>query len=121
MKKTLKHLFSAAICAIMLFACVFANFAAADTELNPAPANSSGWFLPSLGQCWYWMYNKAYLLSAVNKATGDNDYGWKLGYWSSSEDDYDPFLNAYYADTYVGAIDWDYKNSKHCVLACLAF
>lgn len=53
---------------------------------HPAPANSSGWFLPSLGQCWYWMYNKAYLLSAVNKATGDNDYGWKLGYWSSSED-----------------------------------
>lgn len=88
---------------------------------HPAPANSSGWFLPSLGQCWYWMYNKAYLLSAVNKATGDNDYGWKLGYWSSSEDDYDPFLNAYYADTYVGAMDWDYKNSKHCVRACLAF
>ena len=29
MKKTLKHLFSAAICAIMLFACVFPNFAAA--------------------------------------------------------------------------------------------
>ena len=82
---------------------------------------SSGWFLPSLGQCWYWMYNKAYLLSAVNKATGDNDYGWKLGYWSSSEDDYDPSLNAYYADTYVGAMDWDYKNSKHCVRACLAF
>ena len=34
MKKTLKHLFSAAICAIMLFACVFPNFAAADTELD---------------------------------------------------------------------------------------
>ena len=87
----------------------------------PAPANSSGWFLPSLGQCWYWMYNKANLLSAIKKATGDNDYGWKLGYWSSSEDGYDPFLNAYYADTYVGAMDWDYKISKLYVRACLVF
>ncbi|MCI7005982.1 MAG: dockerin type I domain-containing protein [Clostridium sp.] len=38
MKKNLKHLFSAAICAIMLFACVFPNFAAADTELSSVDA-----------------------------------------------------------------------------------
>lgn len=38
MKKNLKHMFSAAICAIMLFACVFPNFAAADTELSSVDA-----------------------------------------------------------------------------------
>lgn len=47
MKKTLKHLFSAAICAIMLFACVFPNFAAADTELSSVDAEKLEAFLPS--------------------------------------------------------------------------
>lgn len=46
MKKTLKHLFSAAICAIMLFACVFPNFAAADTELSSVDAEKPEAFLP---------------------------------------------------------------------------
>ena len=47
MKKNLKHLFSAAICAIMLFACVFPNFAAADTELSSVDAEKLEAFLPS--------------------------------------------------------------------------
>ena len=51
-------------------------------------------------------------------AEGDGCFGL---YWSSSEDGYDPFLNAYYADTYVGAMDWDYKISKLYVRACLVF
>lgn len=46
MKKTLKHLFSAAISAIMLFACVFPNFAAADTELSSVDAEKLEAFLP---------------------------------------------------------------------------
>ena len=50
MKKTLKHLFSAAICAIMLFACVFPNFAAADTELSSVDAEKlEAFFAQSAG------------------------------------------------------------------------
>ena len=50
MKKTFKHLFSAAICAIMLFACVFPNFAAADTELSSVDAEKlEAFFAQSAG------------------------------------------------------------------------
>lgn len=50
MKKTFKHLFSAAICAIMLFACVFPNFAAADTELSSFDAEKlEAFFAQSAG------------------------------------------------------------------------
>ena len=50
MKKNLKHLFSAAICAIMLFACVFPNFAAADTELSSVDAEKlEAFFAQSAG------------------------------------------------------------------------
>lgn len=48
---------------------------------HPAPANSSGWFLPSLGQCWYWMYNKAYLYPLSIKLPGIMTMGgnWGIG------------------------------------------
>ena len=50
MKKNLKHLFSAAICAIMLFACVFPNLAAADTELSSVDAEKlEAFFAQSAG------------------------------------------------------------------------
>lgn len=50
MKKTLKHLFSAAISAIMLFACVFPNFAAADTELSSFDAEKLEAFFCPVGR-----------------------------------------------------------------------
>ena len=44
-----------------------------------APANSSGWFLPSIGQMWN-VYQQRGLLTSAGGSTLQNDY-----YWSSSE------------------------------------
>lgn len=57
-----------------------------DTQENgkyAAPANSSGWFLPSAGQCNYWLTNKEVLLASLNKVIDGSNY--KDYYWSSSE------------------------------------
>lgn len=60
-----------------------AYYASAGYEQSyPSPSNSSGWFLPSAGQCWYWYQNKDLLLTSMQKAGGD---GWQNQYWSSSE------------------------------------
>ncbi|WP_455633630.1 fimbrillin family protein, partial [Parabacteroides sp.] len=57
-------------------------YAAVDYDSKyAAPASSSGWFLPSAGQCQYWMTYKADLLVSVKKATGGSDYSWKSTYW----------------------------------------
>ena len=89
----------------------------------PAPTNSSGWFLPSAGQCQHWIYERNELLSSVRKATGDNDYVWKGWYWSSSESYYGPSSVAYYAEFYDGSnyVGFDNKDSYNFVRACLAF
>ena len=52
-----------------------------------APANTSGWFLPSGGQCRYWFNNRDVILRSIQNAGGD---GWKDWYWSSSESSYNP-------------------------------
>lgn len=54
-------------------------------KAHPAPASSSGWFLPSAGQCWYWFQNKKAILEYIRHARGESDYNWDKYYWSSSE------------------------------------
>ena len=56
----------------------------------PSPANSSGWFLPSIGQMWNVYQNRTSLFDGKTVVSGlKSDW-----YWSSSEY-YD--LPAYYA------------------------
>ena len=87
-----------------------------------SPINSSGWFLPSAGQCWYWFNNEGVLLSSMKKSSGNENYRWKSSYWSSSEDGGNPAGNAWYLN--FGYSDVSYFNkldSYFCVRACLAF
>ena len=89
-----------------------------DNGKYAAPANSSGWFLPSTGQCRYWLNNKDVLLKSMQKAGGD---GWYNYYWSSSEYSDD---SMYYARTVTnGSMIQDRKDtsSKYRVRSCLAF
>ena len=85
---------------------------------HPAPANTSGWFLPSGGQCQYWLNHRDVILRNVQNAGGD---GWKDWYWSSSEPSYDPASSAYSWDMRDGYMYSDYKNYGNAVRACLAF
>ncbi len=84
----------------------------------PAPANTSGWFLPSGGQCQYWLNHKDIILRSIQNAGGDV---WKDWYWSSSESSSNPAYSACYltmrnCSMYRGSKDRDYA-----VRACLAF
>lgn len=87
----------------------------------PAPSNSSGWFLPSAGQCKYWLNNKDALLASVRKATGDSGYSWKSLYWSSSEYSDYPTNRAWCVSFYGGNVGYDHKDSYDYVRSCLAF
>lgn len=87
----------------------------------PAPANSSGWFLPSAGQCNYWLYNRDELLTSVRKATGADSYGWKNYYWSSSEYSSRPTNSAWYASFSSSNVSNNNKDNRYYVRACLAF
>lgn len=51
---------------------------------HAAPANTSGWFLPSAGQCKWWFDHGEELLSGIEKAGGDK-WGTNNSYWSSTE------------------------------------
>ena len=84
----------------------------------PAPSKTSGWFLPSSGQCRYWLKNRDVILRSIQNAGGD---GWKNYYWSSSEYGGDPASGAYYLDLRNGLIDYDRKRNSSAVRACLAF
>ena len=56
----------------------------------PSPANSSGWFLPSIGQMWNVYQNRTSLFDGKTVVSGlKSDW-----YWSSSEYYYDPASNA---------------------------
>lgn len=84
-----------------------------------SPSNSSGWFLPSAGQCWYWYQNREVLKESMEKAGGD---GWYDYYWSSSEDSDGPASNAWYVSFRHGGVDGGSKNYSLCrVRSCLAF
>lgn len=87
----------------------------------PAPANSSGWFLPSVGQCKYWLNNRDTLLESVKKATGNSDYNWKSYYWSSSEDSGIPTDYVRYVHFIYKSVDGNRKDSRTYVRSCLAF
>lgn len=95
-------------------------YATVDYESDyPAPANSSGWFLPSGGQCRYWHNNSSTLLLAqVRKAMGNNNYAWK-NCWSSSEVGSNYKANCMnFTDGGVFATD---KSATHSVRSCLVF
>lgn len=95
-------------------------------EMNkPAPSNSSGWFLPSAGECWYWYQNREKLWSSLQKVGGD---GWFKAYWSSSEDG--EYFTTYFAwslyfnyGTSSGTIGGGNKSYSDTfkVRSCLAF
>ena len=85
---------------------------------HPAPANTSGWFLPSGGQCQYWLNHRDVILRSIQNAGGDE---WKDYYWSSSEDSSNPASGAYFLHMRGGSISNDYKSFGTAVRACLAF
>ena len=84
----------------------------------PAPANTSGWFLPSGGQCQYWINYRDVILRSIQNAGGD---GWKDWYWSSSESSSSPAFNAYNLNVRGGSMDYGNKLYAIAVRACLAF
>lgn len=88
-------------------------------EQYPAPANTSGWFLPSGGQCQYWLNNRDVIFRSIQNAGGD---GWKDWYWSSSESSSSPAHFAYYLNMLYGDMRYpSNKLSDNAVRACLAF
>lgn len=87
----------------------------------PSPTDSSGWFLPSAGQCKYWMNNKDVLLKQVKKATGDDTYAWKDKYYSSSEWESTTWGHVWSLYINGGDIYADLKNNTYWVRSVLAF
>lgn len=64
----------------------------------PAPAHSSGWFMPSIGQYQYWIENSDALLPSFRKEKGDQQFNWSENYWSSTENSGSPTREAWYVD-----------------------
>lgn len=87
-------------------------------DRHTAPAGSSGWFLPSIGQCRCWLKNRAALLAAIQATDGRGSYSWKKCYWSSSEFN-SPIV--YYLNFDTNSIIWEAKYTKYYVRPCLAF
>lgn len=85
---------------------------------HSAPNNSSGWFLPSAGQCLYWFQNKDAISTSMTKAGGN---GWSMTYWSSSECSYYPTGSAWYMPFYSNYVGDIVKYSSNSVRSCLAF
>ena len=84
-----------------------------------APSKTSGWFLPSGGQCQYWLNNRDVILRSIQNAGGD---GWKDRYWSSSEYyDRDPAIYVCLLNMLSGVKSHSRKNLNYAVRACLAF
>ena len=97
-----------------------------------APSNSSGWFLPSLGQLKYLRGNSSLLSPRIDiiKNSLGNEYGYKdkikwfgrnsYYYWSSTEYWLDSY-SAWRVDLYYGYTgSWE-KNKAYDVRAVLAF
>ena len=71
----------------------------------PSPANSSGWFLPSIGQMWNVYQNRASLFEGKTVVSGlKSDW-----YWSSSEYYHLPACYALYVDVGDGRVYYDFK------------
>lgn len=88
---------------------------------HTAPDNSSGWFLPSGGQCKYWRTNKNLLLEQVRKASGNSSYSWKSKYLSSTENATSPSENVWTMATDIGQGSYISKLEMTFVRPCLAF
>ena len=83
-----------------------------------APSKTCGWFLPSGGQCQYWLNNRDVILTSILNAGGD---GWKDWYWSSSEYNGSPASIAFPLYMRSDRMSYDHKGSRNAVRACLAF
>lgn len=82
-------------------------YAVVDYENNKAqaPANSSGWFLPSIGQMWNVYQNRTSLFDGkTGVSVLQRDW-----YWSSSESYYDPASDALCVSVFDGAVGYDRK------------
>ena len=74
----------------------------------PSPANSTGWFLPSIGQMWNVYQNRASLFEGKTVVSGlKSDW-----YWSSSEFYSLPAYDALYVYVYSGFVSNDGKNYR---------
>lgn len=86
---------------------------------HPAPATTSGWFLPSAGQGQYLLNHGAIYLPNIQKATGDDSYEWGSRYWTSSETNNSKF---YVCIVSMGwKVDWEAKYNSYAVRSLLAF
>lgn len=97
-----------------------ATYAATNYEKQyPAPFNSSGWYLPSGGQCQYWLNNEKKLLEQVKKVRGNSN--WKDSYWSSSEEFFNREFLAFFLNFPKG-MDANFKHeNEYYVRTCLTF
>ena len=84
----------------------------------PSPANSSGWFLPSIGQMWNVYQNRTSLFDGKTVVSGlKSDW-----YWSSSERYYIPAYYALYVLVTYGHVNYlDKYLSYSYVRPVLAF
>ena len=85
----------------------------------PAPSQTSGWFLPSIGQMWNVYQNRTSLFDGKTVVSGlKSDW-----YWSSSEYYYDPAGYALYVYVdYGDIVDYGNKDQRgYAVRSCLAF
>lgn len=84
----------------------------------PSPANSTGWFLPSIGQMWNVYQNRASLFEGKTVVSGlKSDW-----YWSSSEFYDSPAGLALYVDVLDGGVyDFDKYFRFSYVRPVLAF
>ena len=74
----------------------------------PSPANSSGWFLPSIGQMWNVYQNRTSLFDGKTVVSGlKSDW-----YWSSSEYYDFPARDALYVGVYDGSVGSIGKDSR---------
>ena len=74
----------------------------------PSPANSSGWFLPSIGQMWNVYQNRTSLFDGKTVVSGlKSDW-----YWSSSEGYYGPAYDALYVDVSDGRVNYGGKDFR---------
>ena len=85
-------------------------YAVVDYETKvKAPTNSSGWFLPSIGQMWNVYQNRTSLFDGKTGVSGLQRDWW---YWSSSEYYNNPADNALYVLVAQGFVNCGYKTES---------
>ena len=94
-------------------------YAVVDYETKvKAPTNSSGWFLPSIGQMWNVYQNRTSLFDGkTGVSVLQRDW-----YWSSSEHYSNPAYDALYVNVSLGCVNnSDKRNRNSYVRPVLAF